>query len=149
LSSLGYFKGLPIYSRKAVHVCRTKNQWYRDHVRTIKTEEMEHPIRTAVYDKRGKMKAGSSLPVDDTHLPMQLYGIWQTEVFIPPLFKTGDPLPKNDHGAHTYTTCRSLHCLYLHHMYVSTLQATWRCGMETCDSCQRGLNLSPARSHEH
>jgi hypothetical protein len=112
LSSLGYFKGLPIYSRKAVHVCRTKNQWYRDHVRTIKTEEMEHPIRTAVYDKRGKMKAGSSLPVDDTHLPMQLYGIWQTEVFIPPLFKTGDPLPKNDHGAHTYTTCRSLHCLY-------------------------------------
>lgn len=98
-AAIGWFKGEPIYARAAVHRCKTKDQWYREDARLIRADHESTPVKTMTLAARKSpylSNTSSVIPLPAART-VSLYGVWQTELFVPAPYN-GGPLPRNSHG---------------------------------------------------
>ncbi|KAK0098911.1 hypothetical protein PV326_000072 [Microctonus aethiopoides] len=88
---LGHLKnGDAIYSRHCVHTLRSRETWLKQ-ARVVKPAQEPYKIVKAMpkYDKL------SGKTIKD--LPLELFGHWQTMVYVPPEAKNGK-VPRNEYG---------------------------------------------------
>ncbi|CDW56671.1 DNA repair protein complementing XP C cells [Trichuris trichiura] len=86
---IGYCSKVPVYRRSAVHQLNGKEAWIRE-ARVIKDNEEPYKIVKA----RPKMNIPPEERVDR---PLLLYGLWQTEPYVPPSAANG-VVPRNKFG---------------------------------------------------
>uniref|UniRef100_A0A5S6QWD8 Rad4 beta-hairpin domain-containing protein n=1 Tax=Trichuris muris TaxID=70415 RepID=A0A5S6QWD8_TRIMR len=89
IQPIGYCSSVPVYRRSAVCQLNGKEAWIRE-ARVIKENEEPYKIVKA----RPKMNVPPEERVDR---PLLLYGIWQTEPYVPPTAKDG-VVPRNKFG---------------------------------------------------
>lgn len=87
---VGYFKDEPIYPRDNVHTCRSRETWLRQ-AKTVKLGEQPYKI---VKARPKKDKYTGDLIKD---LPLEIFGEWQTEAYVPPTAIDGK-VPRNIYG---------------------------------------------------
>jgi len=82
---LGYCGPHAVYPRSHVHILHTRDGWIRE-MRQVKKDQVAWKI--VPKTTRGK-ESGSTT---------ELFGIWQTETFIPPSIQENGQVPKNERG---------------------------------------------------
>ncbi|KAK6625750.1 hypothetical protein RUM43_006049 [Polyplax serrata] len=88
--TLGFIRGEPVYARECVHTLHSREMWYKQ-ARVVRLKEEPYKIVKArpKYDKMtGEIKKD---------LPLELFGYWQTEEYIPPIAVDGK-VPRNEYG---------------------------------------------------
>lgn len=88
--TLGFIRGEPVYARDCVHTLHSRETWLKQ-ARIVRIGEIPYKIVKA-RPKWNKMKG--ELEHD---LPLEIFGIWQTEKYIPPPAKNGK-VPRNEYG---------------------------------------------------
>ncbi|XP_065066947.1 DNA repair protein complementing XP-C cells homolog [Rhopilema esculentum] len=86
---LGYFRNKAIYSRDCVHILHTRENWLKE-ARVVKQGEKAYKI------VRGRPKRNTPIHERDK-VKIDLFGLWQTEVYKPPPVKDGK-VPRNEYG---------------------------------------------------
>lgn len=84
---VGKFKEEPIHLRSSVQKVRSKEAWFTQFARNLRSGE--EPVKTIQLPKR--KKKGMLLPDEDPYEPggtQHLYGEWQTEPYVPPVIST-------------------------------------------------------------
>ncbi|CAH0390505.1 unnamed protein product [Bemisia tabaci] len=87
---LGFLKGEPIYARECVRELHSRETWLKE-AKLVRVNETPYKIVKArpKYDKfTGTVK---------TDIPLELFGEWQTEDYMPPIAKDGI-VPRNAYG---------------------------------------------------
>ncbi|CAG2167561.1 unnamed protein product [Oppiella nova] len=87
---LGFFRGEPVYARECVHLLRSRETWLR-FVRTVRAGESAYKLVKSrpKWDKYAKV-----LRKD---LPLEVFGEWQTDPYVPPEAMDGK-VPRNNFG---------------------------------------------------
>lgn len=86
---LGYIRDEAIYPRDSVFTCRSRETWLKE-ARVVKLNEKPYKItKTMKYD-RVKNKL-----IKD--VPLEIFGIWQTKDYEPPIAENGI-VPRNAYG---------------------------------------------------
>uniref|UniRef100_A0A1B0CUI9 Putative nucleotide excision repair complex xpc-hr23b subunit xpc/dpb11 n=1 Tax=Lutzomyia longipalpis TaxID=7200 RepID=A0A1B0CUI9_LUTLO len=86
---LGYIRKEPIYARECVHTLQTRERWHKE-ARVVKPEQTAYKIvKTLKWDKY------TSTILKDQ--PLEIFGIWQTTPYVPPVAKDG-VVPRNEYG---------------------------------------------------
>ncbi|XP_067684183.1 DNA repair protein complementing XP-C cells-like [Haliotis asinina] len=75
---LGYIRGEPIYARECVHTLHSRENWLREG-RAVRLGESTY--KNVKSRKRWKQKLTNP---DPDALDLELFGLWQTEIYIPP-----------------------------------------------------------------
>lgn len=88
--TLGFIKGEPVFARECVKILQGRTAWLKEG-RTVKLGEM--PYKTVKARPKWNRATGSK--VDDEAL--ELFGAWQTELFVPPPAVDGK-VPRNEYG---------------------------------------------------
>lgn len=87
---MGFVRGEPVYARECVVTLRSREIWFKE-ARVVRLGEEPYKIVKSrpKYDKMtGEVKKD---------LPLELFGIWQTEEYIPPIAVDGK-VPRNEYG---------------------------------------------------
>ncbi|XP_059615349.1 DNA repair protein complementing XP-C cells homolog [Phlebotomus argentipes] len=86
---LGYVRNEPVYARECVHTLHTRETWLKQ-ARVVKPEQTAYKVvKTLKWDKY------SSTLLKD--VPLDIFGVWQTDPFVPPVAKDGI-VPRNEYG---------------------------------------------------
>lgn len=86
---LGYIRGEPVYARECVHELHSRENWLKEG-RAVRIGEEAY--------KMVKSRAKWNKPkVDPEALDLELFGLWQTEEYIPPPAVDGK-VPRNAYG---------------------------------------------------
>uniref|UniRef100_K1QQ52 DNA repair protein complementing XP-C cells-like protein n=1 Tax=Magallana gigas TaxID=29159 RepID=K1QQ52_MAGGI len=86
---LGYIRGEPVYARECVHELHSRENWLKEG-RAVRIGEEAY--------KMVKSRAKWNKPkVDPEALDLELFGMWQTEEYIPPPAVDGK-VPRNAYG---------------------------------------------------
>ncbi|XP_052284876.1 DNA repair protein complementing XP-C cells homolog isoform X2 [Dreissena polymorpha] len=86
---VGYIRGEPIYARECVHVLHSRENWLKEG-RSVRLGEEPY--------KFVKSRPKWNKPKEDPEAnDLELFGKWQTEVYIPPPAVDGK-VPRNAHG---------------------------------------------------
>lgn len=88
--TLGFVRGEAVYARECVHTLHSRESWLRE-ARMVRVNEQPYKIVKArpKYDKfSGQMM---------TEQPLELFGMWQTEEYMPPIAFDGK-VPRNAYG---------------------------------------------------
>jgi len=88
--TLGFIKGEPVYARECVKILQGRTAWLKEG-RTVKLGES--PYKNVKARPKWNRTTGSK--VDDEAL--ELFGAWQTELFVPPPAVDGK-VPRNEYG---------------------------------------------------
>ncbi|KAL0273232.1 UNVERIFIED_CONTAM: hypothetical protein PYX00_005958 [Menopon gallinae] len=88
--ALGFIRGEPVYARECVHTLRSREVWFKE-ARVVRLREEPYKIVKA----RPKFDKMSGDVKKD--LPLELFGFWQTEEYIPPIATDGK-VPRNEYG---------------------------------------------------
>ncbi|XP_046556773.1 LOW QUALITY PROTEIN: DNA repair protein complementing XP-C cells-like [Haliotis rubra] len=88
---LGYIRGEPIYARECVHTLHSRENWLREG-RAVRLGESTY--KNVKSRKRWKQKL---LNPDPDALDLELFGLWQTEIYIPPPAVDGK-IQRNEYG---------------------------------------------------
>lgn len=86
---LGYIREEAIYPRDCVFVLRSRETWLKE-ARVVKLHEKPYKMTTTMKYDRAKNKL-----IKD--VPLELFGIWQTKDFEPPVAENG-VVPRNAYG---------------------------------------------------
>lgn len=88
--TLGFVRGEPVYARECIHTLRSRETWLRE-ARMVRVKEQPYKIVKArpKYDKL----SGQILKEQ----PLELFGLWQTEPYMPPIAFNGK-VPRNEWG---------------------------------------------------
>ncbi|XP_064482587.1 DNA repair protein complementing XP-C cells homolog [Ornithodoros turicata] len=88
--TLGFVKGEPVYARECVQALHSRETWLRE-ARMVRVNEKPYKIVKArpKYDKFSGQKV--------TDQPLELFGMWQTEEYMPPIAFDGK-VPRNAYG---------------------------------------------------
>ena len=88
--TLGFIQGHGIYARECVHELQSRTSWIK-HGLVVKIGEVPYKIGTAKskYDKMSGEKVSNE--------PLEMFGKWQTEKYIPPAAEDGK-VPRNEYG---------------------------------------------------
>lgn len=88
--TLGFVRGEPVYARECIHTLRSRETWLRE-ARMVRIKEQPYKIVKArpKYDKL----SGQILKEQ----PLELFGHWQTEPYMPPIAFNGK-VPRNEWG---------------------------------------------------
>ncbi|KAL1427533.1 hypothetical protein MTO96_017238 [Rhipicephalus appendiculatus] len=88
--TLGFVRGEPVYARECIHTLRSRETWLRE-ARMVRIKEQPYKIVKArpKYDKL----SGQIL----REQPLELFGHWQTEPYMPPIAFNGK-VPRNEWG---------------------------------------------------
>ncbi|KAH6934845.1 hypothetical protein HPB50_001529 [Hyalomma asiaticum] len=88
--TLGFVRGEPVYARECIHTLRSRETWLRE-ARMVRVKEQPYKIVKArpKYDKL----SGQILKEQ----PLELFGHWQTEPYMPPIAFNGK-VPRNEWG---------------------------------------------------
>ncbi|KAH7932415.1 hypothetical protein HPB52_024581 [Rhipicephalus sanguineus] len=88
--TLGFVRGEPVYARECIHTLRSRETWLRE-ARMVRIKEQPYKIVKArpKYDKF----SGQILKEQ----PLELFGHWQTEPYMPPIAFNGK-VPRNEWG---------------------------------------------------
>ncbi|KAH7952679.1 hypothetical protein HPB49_000407 [Dermacentor silvarum] len=88
--TLGFVRGEPVYARECVHTLRSRETWLRE-ARMVRVKEQPYKVVKArpKYDKL----SGQILKEQ----PLELFGHWQTEPYMPPIAFNGK-VPRNEWG---------------------------------------------------
>jgi len=87
---IGWWKSEPVYARECVHVLQGRTSWLKEG-RTVKVGEEAYKVVTA----RPKYDRMTGTVLKDQ--PLEVFGNWQTEKYIPPPAKDGK-VPRNEYG---------------------------------------------------
>uniref|UniRef100_A0A1Y1MPJ7 Rad4 beta-hairpin domain-containing protein n=2 Tax=Photinus pyralis TaxID=7054 RepID=A0A1Y1MPJ7_PHOPY len=90
LPPVGFIRNEPVYPRECVHVLHSREIWMKE-AKQVKPAQQPYKIVKArpKYDKlSGKVI---------TDLPLEVFGIWQVEDYIPPTAENG-VVPRNAYG---------------------------------------------------
>ena len=79
---MGYIRSEPIYARECVHTCHCRVTWLKEG-RIVKVGEQPYKVVKA-RPKWDKMTG-----TVEKDRPLDIFGRWQTEVYIPPPAKNG------------------------------------------------------------
>ncbi|KAI5702624.1 hypothetical protein M8J75_002241 [Diaphorina citri] len=90
LEPVGYFRGEKVYPRSAVKELHTRETWLKE-ARVVRLAEKPYKIVKA----RVKKDKFGFLPTEEKK--SELFGIWQTEDYIPPVAQNGI-VPRNSFG---------------------------------------------------
>jgi xeroderma pigmentosum group C-complementing protein len=88
--SLGFVKGEPVYARECVHQLHCRVTWMKEG-RIVRVNEQAYKVVKA----RPKWDRMSQSVMKDQ--PLDLFGRWQTEEYVPPPAKDGK-VPRNEYG---------------------------------------------------
>jgi len=88
--TLGFIRGEGVYARECVHTLQGRTSWLKEG-RTVRLGEEPYKVVKArpKWDRMTGSKA--------TEEPLDLFGLWQTEFYIPPHAKDGK-VPRNEYG---------------------------------------------------
>lgn len=88
--TLGFVRGEAVYARECVHTLRSRETWLRE-ARMVRIKEQPYKVVKArpKYDKL----SGQMLKEQ----PLELFGVWQTEEYMPPIAFNGK-VPRNEWG---------------------------------------------------
>ncbi|GAB0097557.1 hypothetical protein DMENIID0001_132070 [Sergentomyia squamirostris] len=87
--TLGFIRKEPVYARECVHTLHTRETWLKQ-ARVVKPEQTAYKIvKTLKWDKY------TSTLIRDH--PLEVFGIWQTSAYVPPVAKDGI-VPRNEYG---------------------------------------------------
>ncbi|XP_065347263.1 DNA repair protein complementing XP-C cells homolog [Cloeon dipterum] len=87
---LGWFKDEPIFARECVFVLRSRETWLKE-AKVVKPKQDPYKI----VKSRPKYDRMSGQMVDGQ--PLELFGPWQTDDYVPPTAKDGK-VPRNEYG---------------------------------------------------
>lgn len=87
---LGYVRGEPVYPRNSIYTCKSREIWVKD-ARVVKAGEKPYKIVKArpKYDRLSNTMITGQL--------LELFGIWQTTDYDPPVAENGI-VPRNAYG---------------------------------------------------
>jgi len=88
--TLGFIRGEGVFARECVHTLQGRTSWLKEG-RTVRLGEEPYKVVKArpKWDRMTGSKA--------TEEPLDLFGMWQTEFYIPPHAKDGK-VPRNEYG---------------------------------------------------
>merc|ERR1712142_1325315 len=88
--TLGFIRGEGVYARECVHTLQGRTSWLKEG-RTVRIGEEPYKVVKArpKWDRMTDTMA--------TAEPLDVFGLWQTELFIPPPAKDGK-VPRNEYG---------------------------------------------------
>lgn len=88
--TLGFIRGEGVFARECVHTLQGRTSWLKEG-RTVRLGEEPYKVVKArpKWDKMTGSKA--------TEEPLEVFGLWQTEFYIPPHAKDGK-VPRNEYG---------------------------------------------------
>ncbi|KAF5292356.1 hypothetical protein FQA39_LY03390 [Lamprigera yunnana] len=88
---LGFIRNEPVYARECVHILHSREMWLKE-AKVVKPGEQAYKIVKArpKYDKL----SGKTI----TDLPLQIFGSWQIEDYVPPTAENGI-VPKSAYGS--------------------------------------------------
>ncbi|XP_046394535.1 DNA repair protein complementing XP-C cells homolog [Ischnura elegans] len=96
--TLGFIRGEPVYSRDCVHQLHSRETWIKE-AKLVRLGEKPYKIVKA----RPKYDRMSGKVITD--LPLELFGPWQVDDYIPPPAVDGK-VPRNEYGnVDLYKTC--------------------------------------------
>ena len=87
---MGFIKGEPVYARECVHVLHSREIWLKS-AKVVKLKETPYKVVT------GRPKYNRSTGTMDPGQPLELFGHWQTEDYVPPTAEDG-LVPRNAYG---------------------------------------------------
>ncbi|XP_041350133.1 DNA repair protein complementing XP-C cells homolog [Gigantopelta aegis] len=85
---VGYIRGEPIYARECVHTLHSRENWLKEG-RSVKLGEEAYKM---VKSRKWKVPK-----IDPDALDLELFGPWQTEIYVPPPVIDGK-IPRNAYG---------------------------------------------------
>ncbi|XP_071082205.1 DNA repair protein complementing XP-C cells-like [Haliotis cracherodii] len=88
---LGYIRSEPIYARECVHTLHSRENWLKEG-RAVRLGEQTY--KNVKSRKRWKQKQPKE---DPDALDLELFGLWQTEIYIPPPAVDGK-IQRNEYG---------------------------------------------------
>jgi len=88
--TLGFMKSEPVYARECVHTLNGRTAWLKEG-RTVKLKEEPYKVVKA----RPKWDRMTGNVTKDE--PLELFGKWQTELYVPPPAENGK-VPRNEYG---------------------------------------------------
>jgi len=88
--TLGFIRGEGVYARECVHTLQGRTSWLKEG-RTVRLGE--EPYKVVKARPKWDRMTGSKV----TEEPLDLFGQWQTELYIPPPAKDGK-VPRNEYG---------------------------------------------------
>ncbi|XP_078339713.1 DNA repair protein complementing XP-C cells-like isoform X2 [Crassostrea virginica] len=86
---LGYIRGEPVYARECVHELHSRENWLKEGRAVRIGEEAYKMVKSRAKWNKPKL--------DPEALDLELFGLWQTEVYIPPPAVDGK-VPRNAYG---------------------------------------------------
>ncbi|XP_077181469.1 DNA repair protein complementing XP-C cells [Paroedura picta] len=91
---LGYCRGEAVYSRDCVHTLHSKDTWLKQ-ARVVRLGEV--PYKMVIGYSNQARKARMMEPANREKKDLALFGLWQTEVYQPPVAVDGR-VPRNEFG---------------------------------------------------
>ncbi len=88
--TVGFIRGEAIYPRECVHTLHCRVTWHKQG-RMVKVGEKPYKVVTA----RPKWDRVNATVIKDQ--PLDIFGHWQTELFVPPPAENGK-VPRNEYG---------------------------------------------------
>ncbi|XP_053600558.1 DNA repair protein complementing XP-C cells homolog isoform X2 [Plodia interpunctella] len=89
-AALGFVRGEPVYSRRCVHTCRSRDTWLKE-AKVVKLAEQPYKVVKA----RPKWDRLSNKLITDK--PLEVFGPWQVQDYEPPSAENGI-VPRNAYG---------------------------------------------------
>ncbi|XP_066470301.1 DNA repair protein complementing XP-C cells isoform X2 [Tiliqua scincoides] len=91
---LGYCRGEAVYSRDCIHTLHSKDTWLKQ-ARVVRVGEV--PFKMVKGYSNQARRARMAEPANREKKDLPLYGLWQTEVYQPPVAVDGK-VPRNEFG---------------------------------------------------
>lgn len=88
--TLGFIRKEPVYARECVHTLHSREIWLKS-ARTVKMGENPYKIVKA------RPKWDRQTNICTTDIPLEIFGFWQTEDYVPPTAENGI-VPRNAYG---------------------------------------------------
>eukprot|EP00092_Neocalanus_flemingeri_P034789 GFUD01037861.1.p1 GENE.GFUD01037861.1~~GFUD01037861.1.p1 ORF type:complete len:898 (+),score=341.47 GFUD01037861.1:69-2762(+) len=88
--TLGFIRGEGVYARECVHTLQGRTSWLKEG-RVVRVGE--EPYKVVKARPKWDRMSGSKV----TEEPLEVFGLWQTELYIPPPAKDGK-VPRNEYG---------------------------------------------------
>lgn len=112
--TLGFVRGEEVYARECVHVLHSRELWVKQ-ARVVKLGETPYKVVKA----RPKWERATNTVIKD--LPLELFGVWQTGEYEPPVAENGI-VPKNAYGnVELFKACM---------LPINTVHLPCKCGSE-------------------
>ncbi|CAH1782539.1 unnamed protein product [Owenia fusiformis] len=90
---VGFIRGEPVYARECVHQLHAREAWIKE-ARSVRVGEVPYKM---VKKRVNPRKRASILDNGEDTPELPLYGLWQTEEYMPPPAFDGK-VPKNEYG---------------------------------------------------